>query len=122
MKIPEDPKQTLTPRILGSQVDPTFFAADGGIMNADIVGGFADGSMDEMGRQMYGLGKLVKKATRAVKKIVKSPVGKAAILGGMAYFGFFRGLPFKSGKGRGKFSVSNIFSKKNPLLFTRRKN
>ena len=56
------------------------FRADGGIMNADIVGGFADGSMDEMGRQMYGLGKLVKKATRAVKKIAKSPIGKAALL------------------------------------------
>ncbi len=41
------------------------------------------GIMDlETGRQMYFLGKLVKKATRAVKKIVKSPIGKAAILGG----------------------------------------
>ena len=83
---PEDPKQILTTRILGSQFDPTFFAADGGIMNADIVGGLADGNMDEMGRQMYGLGKLVKKATRAVKKIVKSPVGKAAL--GIAAFKF----------------------------------
>ena len=36
--------------------------------------------IDEMGRQMYGLGKLVKKATRAVKKIAKSPIGKAAIV------------------------------------------
>ena len=51
------------------------FRADGGIM-----GGLADGQIDEMGRQMYGLGKLVKKATRAVKKIVKSPIGKAALL------------------------------------------
>ena len=55
------------------------FRADGGIMNADMIGGMMDGNMDEMGRQMYGLGKLVKKATRAVKKIVKSPIGKAAI-------------------------------------------
>ena len=29
---------------------------------------------------MYGLGKLVKKVTRTVKKIAKSPVGKAALL------------------------------------------
>ncbi len=56
------------------------FAADGGIM-----GGLADGQIDEMGRQMYGLGKLVKKATRAVKKLVKSDVGKAAIA---AYAGY----------------------------------
>jgi len=46
-------------------------AADGG-----MIGG---GIMDAAGRQQYFLGKLVKKATRAVKKIVKSPVGKAAI-------------------------------------------
>ena len=32
-------------------------------------------------RQNYFLGKLVKKATRAVKKVVKSPIGKAAIIG-----------------------------------------
>ena len=39
------------------------------------------GIMDlETGRQMYFLGKLVKKATRAVKKIAKSPIGKAALL------------------------------------------
>ena len=31
-------------------------------------------------RQRYFLGKLVKKAKRAVKKVVKSPIGKAAIL------------------------------------------
>ena len=56
------------------------FRADGGIM-----GGLADGQMDEMGRQMYGLGKLVKKATRAVKKIAKSPIGKAALLGAVSF-------------------------------------
>ena len=60
-------------------------AMDGGIMNTDVIGGFADGSMDQMGRQMYGLGKLVKKVTRSVKKIVKSPVGKAAILGAVGF-------------------------------------
>jgi curved DNA-binding protein CbpA len=48
-------------------------------------GGIADtvvgGEMDfESARQMYGLGKLVKKVTRTVKKIAKSPVGKAALL------------------------------------------
>ena len=36
-------------------------------------------------RQMYGLGSLVKKAIRGVKKIVKSPLGKAALLGLGAY-------------------------------------
>jgi hypothetical protein len=31
-------------------------------------------------RQAYGLGKLVRKATRAVKKVLKSDIGKAALL------------------------------------------
>ena len=34
-------------------------------------------------RQPYGLGKLVKKAFRGVKKIAKSPLGKAALIGGL---------------------------------------
>jgi hypothetical protein len=51
--------------------------ADGGMPENPAVEG---GIMDiESGRQMYFLGKLVKKATRAVKKIVKSPIGKAAL-------------------------------------------
>ena len=36
-------------------------------------------------RQLYGLGSLVKKITRPIKKIVKSPIGKAALLGLGAY-------------------------------------
>ena len=47
--------------------------ADGG----NVVGGEFD---FESARQMYGLGKVVKKVTRTVKKIAKSPVGKAALL------------------------------------------
>jgi hypothetical protein len=57
------------------------FMADGG--RAGFMGGgmpYEGGMMDlESARQMYGLGKLVKKATGAIKKIVKSPVGKAAL-------------------------------------------
>jgi len=46
-------------------------------------------------RQMYGLGSLVRKATRAVKKVVKSPIGKAALLAGGA--GLLGGVgPFSS--------------------------
>jgi hypothetical protein len=49
----------------------------GGGMADKTVGGIMD---LESSRQMYGLGKLVKKVTRSVKKIAKSPIGKAAIL------------------------------------------
>jgi hypothetical protein len=82
-------KAGITPRIAGS-----LFAADGG-----RIGAQEGGIMDlETGRQMYFLGKLVKKATRAVKKIAKSPIGKAALLyGGAAMAGSF-------GAGQGLFS------------------
>jgi len=70
--------------------------ANGG--RAGFAGGgmpYEGGIMDlESARQMYGLGKLVKKATGAIKKIVKSPVGKAALLyfGGNALMGKMGGL------------------------------
>ena len=91
-------------------------AMGGGIMNNNVIGGLADGSMDQMGRQMYGLGKLVKKATKTIGKIVKSPVGKAAIIGGLGIFGG-GGFSVLKNKGLGALA-SNFFSNKNPLLFT----
>ena len=36
-------------------------------------------------RQMYGLGSIVKKAVRGVKKIAKSPIGKIALGGALAF-------------------------------------
>ena len=58
--------------------------AGGGIMTLDEP------------RQGYFLGKIVKKAKRAVKKITKSPIGKAAILygltGGLGALGAGKGL------------------------------
>ena len=38
-------------------------------------------------RQLYGLGSLVKKITKPIKKIVKSPIGKAALTGLLRYGG-----------------------------------
>jgi hypothetical protein len=81
---------------------PAASYADGG----NVVGGEFD---FESARQMYGLGKLVKKVTRSVKKIAKSPVGKAAIAaalfrmgGGLSETGFLksRALPFLVGTSR----------------------
>jgi hypothetical protein len=74
------------------------FMADGGMTDdAPVEGGIMD---LESGRQMYFLGKLVKKATRAVKKIVKSPIGKAALL--------YAGGSFLGGGGGG---ITGIFGK-----------
>jgi len=47
-------------------------------------------------RQKFFLGKLVRKAKRAVKKVVKSPIGKAALLGAGAMYAGGLG-PFASG-------------------------
>jgi hypothetical protein len=64
--------------------------ADGG--RAGLAEGgmpYEGGIMDlESARQMYGLGKLVKKVTRSVKKIAKSPIGKAAIGALVFNYGF----------------------------------
>jgi len=82
-------------------------AMDGGrMMNQeedDPVGGIMD---LETSRQMYGLGKLVKKITRGVKKVAKSPVGKAALMyfGGKALMGGMKGSSL-FGKGPGSAFV-----------------
>ena len=91
------------------------FAAEGGIMNSDVVGGEMD---FDSARQMYGLGKLVKKITKSVKKVAKSPIGKAALLytglgglgnlaSGASFFSNFASpTTFLSGS-----SLGNIFTK-----------
>ena len=104
----------LAPRFTGSIFDFTGMAdggrvpaMDGGIMNADVIGGAADGNIDEMGRQMYFVGKLVKKATRAVKKIAKSPIGKIGLMYGLGAMGGSLG----AGKGlfsKGMFNPSTM--------------
>jgi hypothetical protein len=71
----------------------------------------ADGGavMDDEPRQAYGLGSIVKKAARAVKKVAKSDIGKAAIAaagiyyaGGGNLFGLQRTTPL------GKFAFSQL--------------
>jgi hypothetical protein len=63
-------------------------------------------------RQGYFLGKIVRKAKKAVKKVVKSPLGKIALLGGLgAYagglgpFAGLKGAGFAKGLGSGVASL-----------------
>jgi hypothetical protein len=57
--------------------------------------------MTDSKRQPYGFGSFVKKFTRPIKKIVKSPLGKAALLGGGLYGLNKFGIPGMSGTGSG---------------------
>ena len=86
------------------------FRADGGIMNSNVVGGEMD---FESARQMYGLGKLVKKATRAVKKIAKSPIGKAALAYGIGF-----GIPGTTFGGLLGTSTGSMFGAREGLFGT----
>jgi len=53
-------------------------------------------------RQLYGLGSFVKKITRPIKKVIKSPIGKAALLAGGAYLA---GGALGGGGGLGNFRM-----------------
>jgi hypothetical protein len=82
-------------------LDPRFAAAEGGVA-----------------RQAYGLGSLVRKITKPIKKILKSDLGKAALaagavygLGGGKFFG--KTLPGLSPTHRSGFDFKNIL----PNLF-----
>ena len=111
---PVDPRTNfygLSPRIAGSMFDFSGFSdggragmMDGGMMDDTPEGGIMD---LESGRQMYFLGKLVKKVTRSVKKIAKSPIGKAAIGAALFKFGGGGGL----GKFFGKGSLNPFLAK-----------
>ena len=99
----------ITPEVEEDEIINYRLMADGG-RAALAEGGmpYEGGIMDlESARQMYGLGKLVKKITRGVKKIAKSPIGKAALLYGVAAVGG----SFGAGKGlfsKGMFNPGNI--------------
>ena len=73
-----NPLSLLSPRIAGSQ----FAAAGGGIANLE--------DMDREGFLLGGIAKGLKKAVRGVKKLAKSPIGKAAL--GFAAFQYGGGL------------------------------
>ena len=63
-----------------------------------------------MPRQMYGLGSLVKSIGKTVKKVVSSPLGKAAILGFGANALMPGGLSSLFGGGGGS-GLASIFGK-----------
>ena len=83
---------------------PTW-AADGGRVPA-AFGGIMDTTT---GRRAYGLGSIFKKIGRAAKKVLKSDIGKAAIIAAGGYYLGGGGNPFTAA-GRGGFSWANLKS------------
>jgi len=82
----------LTPRIGGSMFDFT---------------GMADGGLADMDREAFllgGIAKGLKKAVRGVKKIAKSPLGKAALIGGLGYLTMGGSGGFSKFFGKGSFN------------------
>ena len=63
--------------------------------------------MNDQIRQAYGIGDIVKKAVSAVKKVAKSPVGKAALIGGLSAYGL-GALGAKSFAPSAAFNFGNI--------------
>ena len=80
----------------------------GGSGSAAEMGSFAEGGMigDKI-RQAYGIGDIVKKATNVVKKVAKSPIGKAALVGGLSAYGL-GALGAKSFAPSAAFNFGNI--------------
>ena len=83
----------------------------------------ADGGavIDDEPRQAYGLGSIVKKATRAVKKVAKSDIGKAALTAAAIYYapaafggttGFGAGSTYGNFFSNAKLGVGNFFRTK----------
>ena len=65
--------------------------------------------MGTVPRQGYFLGKIAKAITGGAKKIFKSPIGKAAVLGGLGYLTGGGGMPkFLGGSGLGGFEMGKI--------------
>ena len=88
------------------------FMADGGMTNDApmMQGGITDLALrDEffLGGIVKGIKKGLKGVTRAVKKVAKSPIGKAALLAGVA------GIPFGGGS---FFGQGSLFGKASGLL------
>jgi hypothetical protein len=108
------PQQPQDPTNMLPQINPIFyrFMADGGMTNDApmMQGGITDLALrDEffLGGIVKGIKKGLKGVTRAVKKVAKSPIGKAALLAGVA------GIPFGGGS---FFGQGSLFGKASGLL------
>jgi hypothetical protein len=88
----------------GTEIEPIdeFDVARQGLIYADggRVPAAYGGIMGDDGRRAYGLGSIFKKAARAIKKVAKSPLGKAAML----YF-----APMLFGQGAGLGGYKSLF-------------
>ena len=72
--------------------------------------------MTKSQRQQYGLGSFVKKIAKGAKKVLKSPIGKAALIGGGLY-GLNRfGIPGMGGAGKNWWSKGMGLLRGTPIV------
>ena len=84
-----NPLSLLTPRIAGTRFLGTEFEDEDKAVNLRLAGG-GIASLDDMDREGFllgGIAKGLKKAVRGIKKLAKSPIGKAAIAAAAIKFG-----------------------------------
>ena len=110
---------------IAADIDRQYDLAEGGMIDDNLPVLAAEGGIMDLGRQelfLGGIAKGLKKAARGVsrtlKKVAKSPIGKAALFAGLAGIPFGGGKFFGSGSLFGKARVGGIvdFIKNNPTL------
>ena len=101
----DDEEETIRAQALASLPEYQLFSQ----RRKAMLGGRMGYNQGGIARQPFFVGKLVKAVTKPLKKIVKSPVGKLALLGGLGAWGLGAG-PFANLPGQG-FLKGNFMKK-----------
>jgi hypothetical protein len=109
---------------IAADIAEQYGLAEGGTVNQNLPVLAAEGGIMDLGRQelfLGGIAKGLKKAARGVsrtlKKVAKSPIGKAALFAGLA------GIPFGAGSaGTGFFGPKSLFGRGIEFLGTMKAN
>ena len=103
--VEDDDEETIRAQALASLPEYQLFSQ----RRKAMLGGRMGYNQGGIARQPFFVGKLVKAVTKPLKKIVKSPVGKLALLGGLGAWGLGAG-PFANLPGQG-FLKGNFMKK-----------
>ena len=109
---------------IAADIAEQYGLAEGGTVNQNLPILAAEGGIMDLGRQelflggiVKGLKKAAKGVSRTLKKVAKSPIGKAALFAGLA------GIPFGAGSaGTGFFGPKSLFGRGMGFLSTMKAN